>query len=128
LKNPSVPACCGHLECKERSGSLHGIYEIIETNFYLLMKKIHLIEIMALNEEIRKEWRTGIRQLPPKYSYLFNGSLHQWLDDKIQHKLMWINSLWTARDNEIHISPLCICDSDIVNLYKRWKSKNDITD
>jgi hypothetical protein len=35
---------------------------------------------------------TGIGQLSPKYSYLFNGQLQQRLDDKTQHKLMWINS------------------------------------
>jgi hypothetical protein len=82
----------------------------------------------ALDEEIRTEWRTGIGQLPPTYSYLFNGQLTTRFNDTVQHKLMWIHSIWTARDNELHIGNLRNRNSDIVNLYDRWKKKNVITD
>jgi hypothetical protein len=81
-------------------------------------KTIHSIKMVALDEELGQEWKIVIGQLPPKYTYLFNGQLHQRLDNKVQNKLMWINSLQTARDNEIHIGPLHMCDSDIVDLYK----------
>jgi hypothetical protein len=91
-------------------------------------KTIHLVEMTALDDELQKEWRIGIGQLPPNYSYLFNGQLMTRLDDKVQHKLMWIHSIWTARDNQLHIGPLRIYNSDSVNLYDRWKLKNDITD
>jgi hypothetical protein len=60
-------------------------------------KTIHLIEMTALDDE----WRTSIGLLPPNYSHLFNGQLETRIDDKIQHKLMWIHSVWIARDNEL---------------------------
>lgn len=91
-------------------------------------KTIHSVELTSLDAEIRTEWDMGLGQLPPKYSYLFNGSIQQRIEDTVKHKLMWINSLWAARDNEIHIGPIRTRNPDIVNLFDRWKSKNDIAD
>jgi hypothetical protein len=91
-------------------------------------KTMHSIEMTALNEEIGLEWNTGIEQLPPKYAYLFHGTLQQRLEDKIKHKLMWIYSLWAARDNELHIGPQRTRNPDMVNLFARWKAKNSIDD
>jgi hypothetical protein len=66
--------------------------------------------------------------LPPKYSHLFQGNIRQRLEDPINNKMMWIFSVWSARDNDINIGPMQLCNSHIVNLFDRWKSKNAIKD
>jgi hypothetical protein len=69
-------------------------------------KTIHLFEMAALDNEIHRELDTGIGQLPPNFDHLFTGSHTQQLEDTTRHKLMWLFSAWSARDNEIHVGPL----------------------
>jgi hypothetical protein len=89
-------------------------------------KTIDSFEMPALDEEIQQEWDTGLDQLAVQHGYLFQGQVQHCLDDMVHHKLMWISSVWSARDNDIHIVSLCTQNEVIVNLYNRWQSKNSI--
>ena len=91
-------------------------------------RTIHSFDTKALNEEITEEWTLGLDQLDPSYTHLFNGQLNERLEDTISNKLMWISSVWSARDNDITIGPMRIRNNTIVNLYKRWQKKNAIDD
>jgi hypothetical protein len=79
---------------------------------------IHSYETRALNEEIREEWTAGLGQLPPNYNHLFNGDIQDRLDDTIKNKLMWICSVWAARDNDITIGPTQNRNDIIFNHYE----------
>jgi hypothetical protein len=87
-------------------------------------KTIHSFEMTALNNEIRREWETGIGQLASGSDHLFTGQLTHRLDNTTHHKLMWLFSVWSARDNDFHIGPLCTRNTTMVTLYNRWKSQN----
>jgi hypothetical protein len=91
-------------------------------------RTIHLYETQALDEEIALKWETGIGQLPPKNSHLFQGDIQTRLEEPINTKMMWILSVWSARDNDINIGPMQLRNSHIINLFDRWKSKNAIKD
>jgi hypothetical protein len=91
-------------------------------------RTIHSFETKALDKEIQSEWETGLGQLDPSYNYLFNGNLHTCLNDTIHKKLMWIISVWSARDNDITIGPPRTRNTIVINLYDRWKKKNAIMD
>jgi hypothetical protein len=80
-------------------------------------KTIHTYETRALNKEIKEESTIGLDQLDPGYSHLFNGNLRQHMEDTINNELMWISSVWSARDNDITIGPLHKHNQIIVNLY-----------
>jgi hypothetical protein len=67
---------------------------------------IHAYEMSALNSETQHEWQTGLDQLLPSYQYLFDGTIIKPLSDSINQKLMWLLSIWAARDNEIHIGTM----------------------
>jgi hypothetical protein len=87
---------------------------------------IHIYETDALNHEINQEWTTGIDQLPPKYAHLFTGTKEDRLNENIHQKLMWLTSIWTARDNEIHIGQMRRRHPSIVTIYDRWKKQHNI--
>jgi hypothetical protein len=87
-------------------------------------KTIHLFEMAALDDEIRNEWDASTGQLPSHFDHMSSGQLIHRLDDMIHHKLMWLFSVWSARDNEIHIGPLRTRNTTMTKLYDRWKSKN----
>jgi hypothetical protein len=87
---------------------------------------IHLIEMAALDEEIRIEWDIGLDQLNEQYRHFFQGQLQHRLDDTVHHKLMWKSSVWSARDNDLHIGPLRTRNEVIVNIYNRWRSKKSL--
>jgi hypothetical protein len=87
---------------------------------------IHSTEMTALNIEIRNEWETGIDQLPHSYNYLFRGQVEHRLTDSINQRIMWITSVWAARDNELHIGPLRVRHPLIITIYKQWKRKHNI--
>jgi hypothetical protein len=80
--------------------------------------------MIAFNNEIRREWETGIGQLASVYDHLFTGQMTHQLDNTTHHKLMWLFSIWSARDNDIHMGPLHTRNTTMVILYNRWKSKN----
>jgi hypothetical protein len=80
----------------------------------------------ALNHEIDQEWTTGIDQLPPSYAYLFAGNKEDRISDNIHQKLMWLTSIWTTRDNEIHIGHMRQRHPSIVTIYDRWKKQHNI--
>jgi hypothetical protein len=80
----------------------------------------------ALHNEIRNEWNLGLDQLLPSYNHLFRGQLEHRLNDNTNLKLMWITSVWSARDNELHIGPLRIRNPHIVVIYDQWKKKHNI--
>jgi hypothetical protein len=63
---------------------------------------IHIHEMEALDQEIDLEWDTGLDQLPNHYAHLFHGTKADRLSDNVTQKLMWLTSIWTSRDNEIH--------------------------
>jgi hypothetical protein len=87
-------------------------------------KTIHSFEMTALHSEIRSEWETGIGQLSAIHDHLFTGQIAQRLDDTTRHKLMWLFSVWSARDNDIHIGPPRTRNNTMVILYNRWRSTN----
>jgi hypothetical protein len=79
----------------------------------------------ALNSETQHEWQTGLDQLLPSYQYLFDGTIIKPLSDSINQKLMWLLSIWAARDNEIHIGTMRQRNSTILTIYDCWKRKNN---
>jgi hypothetical protein len=79
------------------------MWEHCNTNLHHNGTTIHLYKMDAINHEIDQEWNTGIDQLPPTYTYLFAGNKDDRINDKVRQKLMWLTSIWTACDNEIHI-------------------------
>jgi hypothetical protein len=66
----------------------------------------------------------GTGQLPSNFDHMFSGQLIHRLKDTIHHKFMWLFSVWSARDNEIHIGPQRTRNTTMIKLYDRWKSKN----
>jgi hypothetical protein len=86
---------------------------------------IHSYEMQELDIEIRNEWGSGLDQLPQTYTHLFDGSLENRITDNVHQKLMWLISVWTARDNEIHVGPMRQRSSTILTIYDRWKKKNN---
>jgi hypothetical protein len=87
---------------------------------------IHAYEMQALEGEINNEWNTGLDQLPQNYSHLFSGTVQDRMLDTVNNKLMWLISVWSARDNEIHVGPMRERNSTITTIYDRWKKKNKV--
>jgi hypothetical protein len=86
---------------------------------------IHSYEMAELQSEIRQEWQLGINQLPPTYNYLFEGDINKRLSDTTNHQLMWVFSIWTARDNELHIGQMRQRNPTILTIFDRWKRKHN---
>lgn len=85
---------------------------------------MHMYELNALDHGIQNEWATGIYQFPQSYNNLFwRQSPDQWLNVAFNQKLMWITSVWTGRDNKIHIVQLRQQDTIIITTYHWWKTK-----
>jgi hypothetical protein len=80
-----------------------GMWEHRNTKLHNEGETIHPHEMEALDQEINLEWDTGLDQLPPQYNHLFAGTKADRLSNNVTQKLMWLTSIWTARDNEIHI-------------------------
>jgi hypothetical protein len=70
-------------------------------------------------------WEHRNTHLHNKRLTIHSGLREQRLEDTIKHKTMWLMSVWTARDNEIHIGPTRDRHDDIVTIYNRWKKKHN---
>jgi hypothetical protein len=91
----------------DRNDTLHG-----EGN------TIHLEEITAINEEILKEWTTGINDLPTRYQHLFQGEFRKLYQQHHHHKRQWLTNVWLARENH---SAMPVQRNVIANtFFQRW--------
>ena len=84
---------------------------------------VHRHEIRAIDAEILSEWQTGIDILPrQRYEHLFRGERQHRLNDNIHQKMMWLCSIWSARER---YGSTRTRDRDIIasDFYKRWKEK-----
>ena len=87
---------------------------------------IHRTDQQSVVSEILREWNAGMRTLNPRYQHLFRGTIQQRLNDNIHLKLMWLASVWAARDRssrsnnqpvDPNRSPTAVC------FFQRWRNR-----
>ena len=59
---------------------------------------IHRMDHQSVMGKIIREWDVGLGNLPQRYQNLFQGTVHTCLNENIHVKLMWLASVWAARD------------------------------
>ena len=87
---------------------------------------IHRTDQQSVVSEILREWNAGMGTLNPRYQHLFQGTIQQRLNDNIHLKLMWLASVWAARDRssrsnnqpvDPNRNPTAVC------FFQRWRNR-----
>lgn len=58
----------------------------------------HSQERQDLQVAIEQQWEIGISTLPPRYGFLFHGTIEDRLTDTTGNQHKWLASVWSARD------------------------------
>ena len=87
---------------------------------------IHRTDYQSIVGEIIREWTTGLGDLPIRYQNLFQGTLQHRLHENIHLKLMWLASVWSARDRisrtaNTAIDPLR--NPTAMSFFQRWRTR-----
>ena len=62
------------------------------------ISSIYWTDYQSIVGEIIKEWNLGVNGLSRQHQHLFHGNIHQRLNENIHLKLMWLASVWAARE------------------------------
>ena len=87
---------------------------------------IHRTDYQSVVSEILREWNLGIDTLPPRYQHLFQGTVQQRLNENIHLKLMWLASVWAARDRISRSENLPVDpnrNTTAISFFIRWRQR-----
>ena len=90
-------------------------------------RSIHRTDYQSIVSEIIREWQVGPGTLSPRYHHLFHGNLQQRLQENIHLKLMWLASVWSARDRHSRESNLPQDpnrNTTAMNFFQRWRARS----
>ena len=87
---------------------------------------IHRTDHQSINGEIIREWTLGANGLTERHRHLFQGNIHQRLNENIHLKLMWLASVWAARDRlsrSEQLPPDPNRNSIAFSFFQRWRRR-----
>ena len=87
---------------------------------------IHRTDYQSIVSEIIREWNVGVGTLPVRYQHLFQGTIQQRLNENIHLKLMWLASVWAARDRISRSENLPVDpnrNTIAISFFLRWRQR-----
>ena len=87
---------------------------------------IHQADYQSIISEIIKEWTVGVNGLSQRHHHLFQGNIHQQLNENIHLKLMWLASVWAAQDRPScseQLPPDPDRNSVAFSFFQRWRRR-----